>query len=158
MNRGSTRRWLGLAAWLAVTVLAAAFGSQFQPGAWYDGLSKPSWTPPSWLFGPVWTLLYLAMAVAAWRVWKTNGFGGARSALGVYLLQLVANAAWSWVFFGRQDIAGGLGVIVVLWVLIAVTLVLFWRHDRVAGSLLVPYLVWVTYAGALNLQLLRLNG
>ena len=157
MNQGSTRRWLGLAAWLAVTFLAAAFGSQFQPGPWYDALSKPAWTPPDWLFGPVWTLLYLLMALAAWLVWKAHGFPGARPALGFYLLQLAANAAWSWVFFGRQDIGGGLGVIVTLWALIAVTLWLFLKHDRTAGSLLVPYLLWVTYAGALNFQLLRLN-
>jgi len=158
VKHGSTRRWLGLTAWLAVTFVAAGVGSQFQPGPWYDALSKPAWTPPDWVFAPVWSTLYLLMAVAAWLVWKDDGFAGARLALGFYLLQLAANTAWSWVFFGRQDVGGGLGVIVVLWVLVAVTLPLFWRRDRVAGSLLVPYLLWVSYAGSLNLQLLRLNG
>ena len=156
-GRESSRTWLGLAAWLAVTFAAAAIGSQFLPGVWYENLSKPAWTPPDAVFGPVWTLLYLLMAIAAWLVWRDGRFAAARLPLSVYVAQLVANAAWSWVFFGLNRIGWALAVVVVLWALIGVTLWLFWRRSRVAGVLLVPYLLWVSYAAALNLQIWRLN-
>lgn len=157
MDRDPKRRWLGLVGWLAVTFLAAFIGSQFQPGTWYDQLDKPSWTPPGYVFGPVWTALYTAMAVAAWLVWKARGFAGASAALSHYLAQLAANAAWSWLFFGRNEVGAALVDIGVLWVLILATLVLFWRHHRVAGWLLVPYLLWVSYASALNFAIWRMN-
>jgi translocator protein len=105
----------------------------------------------------VWTLLYLLMAIAAWRVWRGEGLAGAALPLSVFVAQLVANAGWSWVFFGLHRIGWALMVVVALWVLIALTLGLFWKRDRVAGTLLVPYLLWVGYAAALNLQILRLN-
>lgn len=151
------KQWLGLVGWLAVTFVAAAVGSQFMPGEWYAALAKPSWNPPSWVFGPVWTTLYVLMAVAAWLVWRRAGFAGARLALGCYLLQLVLNAAWSWLFFGRQSIDGALADIIVLWVLILATTLLFLRHSRVAAALFVPYLAWVSFATALNLALAQLN-
>lgn len=152
-----TRRWLGLAGWLAVTFLAAAIGSRFMPGAWYAALEKPSWTPPNAVFGPVWTVLYLLMAIAAWLVWQRAGWSGARTALALYLVQLAVNAAWSWLFFGRHDVALALADIIVLWLLILATLVLFWRVHRAAGLLLVPYLLWVSYASTLNYGILQLN-
>jgi benzodiazapine receptor len=154
---GPARTWLGLAAWLGVTFVAAAVGAHFQPGTWYAGLRKPAWTPPAAVFAPVWTLLYMLMAVAAWRVWQAAGFGAARVALTLYLIQLVVNAAWSWLFFGRHRIGSALIDVVLLWLLIAGTLLLFRARDDVAGWLLVPYLLWVGYAGALNLALFRLN-
>jgi translocator protein len=150
-------KWLGLAAWLGITFLAAAIGSQFEPGAWYGSLDKPSWTPPNAVFGPVWTVLYLLMAIAAWLVWSARGFSGARTALTLYLLQLALNTAWSWLFFGEHRIGLALLDIVVLWLLIAATLVLFWRIRPVAGWLLVPYLVWVGYAAALNYAIFQAN-
>ncbi|HSH46422.1 MAG TPA: TspO/MBR family protein [Longimicrobiales bacterium] len=156
-RQDSKRRWLGLVGWLVVTFIAALVGSQFQPGAWYDGLNKPSWNPPGAVFGPVWTVLYTLMAVAAWLVWKRHGFSGATAALSVYLVHLVANAAWSWLFFGLNELGLALAEIAVLWVLILATLVLFWRHHRVAGWLLVPYLLWVSFASVLNFTLWQMN-
>lgn len=152
------RAGAGLVGWLLVTFAAAAIGSRFMPGEWYAALEKPPWTPPSAVFGPVWTALYVLMAVAAWLVWKRHGFAGARPALGLYLVQLAANAAWSWLFFGRRDIAAAFADIVVLWLLIAATLVLFRRRHATAGLLLVPYLLWVTFAAALNFRIWQLNG
>jgi tryptophan-rich sensory protein len=126
------------------------------PG-WYESLHKPGFSPPSWLFGPVWTLLYTMMAVAAWLVWRQAGFAGAGLALGVFLAQLVLNALWSIVFFGKHNIGGALGVIGLLWLGILTTLWLFWRQVPAAGWLLVPYLAWVSFASALNYQLWVLN-
>jgi len=151
-------KWLGLLGWIVLTFLAAAIGSQFMPGAWYASLAKPSWNPPGWVFGPVWTVLYLLMAIAAWLVWRAAGLTGARLALACYLLQLVLNAAWSWLFFGRQSISGALADIIALWALILLTMVLFRRHSATAAALLVPYLLWVSFATALNFALFRLNG
>lgn len=148
--------WIALAISVLLVAAVAAFGSQFAPGPWYEALAKPAWTPPNWLFGPAWTLLYALMALAAWKVWIV-----ARRidlALLVYGAQLLVNALWSYLFFGRQRIDLALLDIVVLWLLIVVTLVLFWRRDRLAGWLLVPYLAWVGYAAALNFALWRLNG
>ena len=150
-------RWLALALWLGITFAAAAIGGLFQPGAWYAGLNKPSWTPPSAVFGPVWTLLYVMMGVAAWLVWKAKGFPGARLPLTLDLLQLAANAAWSWLFFGLHRPGFALLDIAFLWLLLAGTLAAFWRIRRAAGWLLVPYLLWVSFAAALNFAIRQLN-
>src|SRR5690349_3977711 len=99
----ATRSALGLVAAFAVVFAAAACGAQFMPGAWYESLSKPPLNPPNWIFGPVWTVLYGMMAVAAWRVWRQAGLRGGRSALVLFGLQLVINAAWSALFFGAQQ-------------------------------------------------------
>jgi translocator protein len=156
---GMERKWqgIGLVGWLLVVAVAAWFGSQFMPGAWYAGLEKPAWTPPSWLFGPVWTLLYVAMAIAAWLVWRERGFSGAPVALGLFLLQLSLNAAWSWLFFGLQRPDLAFAEIVVLWGAILATLTAFGRIRAAAGWLLAPYLAWVTFAAALNFAIWRLN-
>lgn len=149
--------WIGLVGWLAVTFLAAAIGSRFMPGEWYAGLSKPDWTPPGWLFGPVWTLLYILMALAAWLVWREAGWAGGRVALSLFLAQLVLNAAWSVIFFGLHRIDVALADIVLLELLIVATGLLFWRHRPLAAMLLAPYALWVGYATALNTALYRLN-
>ena len=150
---------LGLAGWLAASFAAGGLGGLASARAadFYGRLVQPSWAPPAWLFGPVWTLLFIAMAVAAWRVWRRHGFAGAGAALTLHAAQLVANALWTWLFFAWQQ--GGLAFaeIGLLWVMIAATLVLFWRRDRLAGLLLLPYLAWVSFAAALNLSLWRLN-
>ena len=96
----TAKNLFSLAGFLLASFSAGAIGSQFMPGDWFTALNKPSWNPPGWLFGPVWTLLYLLMGVAAWRVWRKAGFRGAPVALGVFACQLVLNAAWSWLFFG----------------------------------------------------------
>lgn len=136
---------------------AAALGSQFSPGGWYQEIAKPAWTPPGWVFGPVWTVLYAMMGVAAWLVWKRHGFRGARLALTLFGIQLLLNAAWSWLFFGlrRPDLA--LVDILLLWGVILATARAFHPLHRTAALLLVPYLVWVGFAAVLNAAIWQLN-
>jgi translocator protein len=152
-----TRQALGLAGWIFATAMAAAFGSLFMPGAWYREIAKPDWTPPDWIFGPVWTLLYFAMAVAAWLVWRKGGWAANRQALSLYLAQLVANGLWSWFFFGLQRPALALVDIVILLVLIVATGLAFWPRSKIAAILFVPYLAWVSFATALNAAIWLMN-
>ena len=147
---------LALIGWILLCFCAAASGSLWPPGEWYARLAKPSWTPPGWLFGPVWTALYLAMAVAVWRVGRA-GWSGRRGALACFLAQWALNAAWTPVFFGLRAPFIGLCVIVALLGAIAATLAAFARHDRVAAWLFAPYLAWVGFATALNFELWRSN-
>lgn len=148
---------LGLMALLAICYGVAAVGAQFMPGAWYEQLAKPSWTPPGWIFGPVWTVLYGMMAVAAWLVWKRHGAAGARWPLLLFAVQLFLNGMWSWLFFGLEHPGAALVDIVALWMAILATTLGFWRLSRLAAALLVPYLAWVSFATALNLAIWRLN-
>lgn len=150
-------KWLGLVLWICVSFLPSATAIFVRPGGWYESLAKPGWTPPSWVFGPVWTLLYLLMGIAAWRVWVRHGFAGARTALVLFLVHLLFNAAWTWLFFGMRLLTVSAVEILLLWIMIAVLLVLFWRHDRVAGVLLVPYLAWVSYASTLSIGIAVMN-
>lgn len=153
-------QWLVLSAFLVLCFAAAALGSQFTSqsiNSWYNALEKPAWTPPNWIFAPVWTLLYLAMALAAWLVWRERGFRGAAGALGLFVLQLALNVAWSGLFFGLRNPLAGFVDIVLLWLAILGTLIAFWRINTAAGLLFVPYWLWVTYAGALNFVLWRMN-
>lgn len=148
------RSWKGLLVFLALVMLVAASGAWVGPDAWYVALRKPWFNPPNWIFGPVWSLLYALMAVAAWRV---VGKPGARAALTLWAIQLACNAAWSPIFFGAHQPGWALADIVVLWCLVGATTVLFWRIDRIAGALLIPYWVWVTFAAALNASIWHLN-
>jgi tryptophan-rich sensory protein len=150
---------LGLAGWLAVCFATAAVGgwASINAAGFYGELVQPAWAPPASLFGPVWSVLFTMMAVAAWLVWRRHGFGGAALALQFFAVQLVANALWTWLFFAWRLGAVALAEIAVLWLLIAATLVAFWPLHRLAAWLLVPYLVWVSFAAALNLALWRLN-
>ena len=118
---------LGLIGWLAASFAAGWIGSRWMPGEWYAALAKPSWNPPNWIFGPVWTALYVLMAVAAWLVWRQAGFAGAGPALGLFGGQLVLNALWPYLFFGLHRIDWALVEILVLWAAILAVLVLFWR-------------------------------
>lgn len=127
------------------------------PGAWYAALEKPSWNPPSWVFGPVWTLLYILMAVAAWRVWRIGGWKARSRELGAYLMQLALNAAWTPLFFGLQRPGLALVDIVMLLAAACWTALLFKRVDRLAAGLLVPYLAWLSFATLLNATLWWLN-
>ena len=125
---------------------------------WYQGLAKPSFNPPEWLFGPAWAVLYVLMAVAAWLVWKQGlGVPGVKLALGVFLVQLLLNALWSILFFGLRSPLAGLVEIVVLWLAILATIFLFFQVSVPAGLLLQPYIGWVTFAAILNAAILRLN-
>lgn len=148
---------LGLFGWLLLCYGAAAFGSLFMPGEWYAQLKKPEWNPPNWIFGPVWTALYTMMAIAAWLIWRRGGFAAQRVPLGLFVLQLLLNAAWSALFFGLHNPSLAFAEIVLLWLAIIRTMVTFWKGHRVAGLLLVPYLAWVTFAAALNFTLWQLN-
>jgi tryptophan-rich sensory protein len=148
---------LGLAFWLVLSAVVATLGAQFEPGDWYLELDKPGWTPPNWVFGPAWTLLYIAMAVAVWLVWRSGGWTANRQAVLAYLVQLALNGAWSWIFFGEQLIGLALVDIVCLFSMIIVVLALFWRRRRIAGLLMLPYALWVAFATALNYQLWMMN-
>lgn len=154
----SRQAW-GLVAWLLLCFGAAALGGFASANAsdFYRELVRPSWAPPGWLFGPVWSALYAMMGVAAWLVWRARGFSGARTALVLFLVQLAANALWTWLFFVWRMGALGFAEILVLWVLILATLVAFWRISRVAGALLVPYLAWVSFASVLTWAMWRGN-
>jgi tryptophan-rich sensory protein len=150
---------LGFVAWLAVSFIAAAVGSaaSIQAGPFYAQLVRPEWAPPSDVFGPVWTILYALMGIAAWLVWRVGGFRAARTALTLFLVQLVVNALWSWLFFGWHLGGAAFADIVLLWVLVIATLVAFWRVRPLAGVLLIPYLLWVSFASALNYSVWQLN-
>lgn len=153
------RKIVGLIGWLAITFIAAAIGSMASIGAptFYAQLSRPDWAPPASLFGPVWTGLYLLMAVAAWLVWRERGFAGARFALGIYVLQLILNALWSWLFFGWRLGAAAAVEVVLLLLVIALTVFAFWRVRPLAAVLLIPYLAWVSFATALTISIVRRN-
>jgi translocator protein len=151
---------LGLVCFLVVVFAAAALGSVATSSSvrdWYVALEKPSWNPPAWLFGPVWTTLYVMMAVAAWSVWRERGWRGARGALALFGVQLGLNSLWSVLFFGLRAPGLALVEILLMWGAILATLVAFWRVRPLAGALLVPYLAWVSFAAVLNAVLWRLN-
>jgi tryptophan-rich sensory protein len=148
---------LSLAPFVLFALAAASTGAIFKPGPWYAALEKPPLTPPNWMFPVVWGILYVGIAVAAWRVWLASGL----EALGPLLLwgaHLGLNAAWSWLFFGRKRIDLALLEILPFWLSILAVILLFAQHDRLAAWLLVPYLAWVTVAAALNWGFWRLNG
>lgn len=148
---------LSLAVWIVISLTAGMIGSRFMPGAWYESIAKPSWTPPDLVFGPVWTLLYILMGVAAWIVWRSGAETGRLAPLSVFIFQLALNALWSYIFFGLHKPGAAFAEILALWAMILATLVLFWRVRPAAGFLLIPYLAWVTFASALNYQIWRLN-
>jgi tryptophan-rich sensory protein len=154
-----SRQILGLAGWLAVAFAAAAVGAvaSAQARTFYAQLMRPEWAPAGWVFGPVWTLLYAMMAVAAWMVWRERGFAGAGTALGLFLAQLVLNALWSWLFFAWRLGGWAFAEILVLWVAIAATTAAFWMVRPPAGALLLPYLAWVSFAAVLNWSIWQMN-
>lgn len=158
-NRSPKMQLLGLIGWLVACFVASGIGAlaSARAGIFYSQLSQPSWAPPAWLFAPVWSVLYILMAVAAWLVWRKHGFRGARAALWLFIIQLAANALWTWLFFGLHSGASSLAEIVILWLLIAATIFAFWRLHRLAALLLLPYLAWVSFATVLTLSLWRMN-
>ena len=159
-RNGAVFSALGLLAFVGVCLGAAAVGSAFTipsiPG-WYAGLEKPFFSPPNWLFGPVWSVLYLAMAVAGWLVWRREGLSGVTVPLAVFGFQLLLNVAWSGLFFGLRLPGVALVEILALWAAILATILLFRRTSTPAALLLVPYLAWVTFATILNFEIWRLN-
>ncbi len=151
------RSALALAGFVLVSFGASLPAVVFPPGAWYAGLTKPEWTPPSWLFGPVWTLLYAAMAVAAFLVWRLPTSRRRTTALRLFAVQVALNALWTPLFFGWHRPGVALAEIVLLDLAVLATLRAFWRLRRVAGLLFVPYLAWSLFATALNAALFWWN-
>lgn len=154
-----SKQILGLLGWLCICFAAAALGAvaSVQAGAFYQSLARPHWAPPGWLFGPVWTVLYILMAISAWLVWRERGFRKAGGALTLFLFQLSVNALWTWLFFVWHRGGLALAEILLLWLLILATARMFWRHSRVAGALLLPYWAWVSFASALTWAVWRGN-
>jgi benzodiazapine receptor len=151
---------LGLAGFVVLCLAVSGIGGAVtgtSVDSWYQGLRKPSFNPPDWVFAPVWTALYLLMAVAAWRVWRRGRTKARAVALALFGFQLGLNLAWSFLFFGFRRIDLALVEIVILLLAIAVCAVFFWRIDRWAGRLLVPYALWVAFATSLNASLWWLN-
>jgi benzodiazapine receptor len=152
--------WQALVGFLAASYAVSAIGTLSTIASiptWYAALNKPSFNPPNWIFGPVWTILYTLMAIAAWLVWRTPNSSRRTGALWVYGVQLVLNFLWTPVFFRYHALGLALGIIVLLWLAILVTAIRFWPLRRAAGWMMVPYLAWVGFATALNLAILRLN-
>lgn len=156
----SARNLLGLVTCLAACYAAAVAGGLFTVGSigdWYSTLAKPAWTPPAWLFGPVWTVLYGLMAVSVWLVWLRRGQQPVRWPIMAFTLQLILNAAWSPLFFGLHSPGIALVDIAALWTAIVVTVCLFFRARVVSGILMLPYVLWVSFAAALNFAIWQLN-
>jgi benzodiazapine receptor len=153
------RQIMGLLGWLLLCFAAAAIGSvaSADAGTFYEQLTRPAWAPPGWLFAPVWTVLYILMGVSAWLVWRVHGFKESKAALVLFIVQLGANALWSWVFFVWQQGALAFAEVLLLWCLIVATVAAFWRVSNLAAVLLLPYLAWVTFASALTFAAWRLN-
>ena len=149
--------FIAIAVPLAIGGLSG-FATADAVSSWYPTLVKPSFNPPAWVFGPVWTVLYITMGVAAFLVWRQGlATGGVRLALVVFAVQLALNGLWSILFFGMQSPGVALIEIIALWLAIAATVVLFWRVATVAGALMVPYLLWVSFATVLNASIWWLN-
>ena len=157
---GKGREIAGFFVWVVVVFAAVSIGSFYTSrglAGWYDHLAKPSFTPPDWVFGPVWTVLYLMMAAAAWLVWRSAPLKNVTGPLALFAVQLALNVAWTAIFFGLMDPGRAFAEIVILWLAIAATAVLFWQHSRTAALLLVPYWLWVTFASVLNFAIWRMN-
>ncbi len=156
----SFSQWSALPVFILVCFAVAGLGSLFtnpEIAGWYETLGKPSWTPPNWLFGPAWTLLYLSMAVAGWLVWRERGETSVTVPLTIFAVQLALNLLWSILFFGQHRTGLAFVEIIFLWAAILATIIVFWRVSSLAGALLVPYLLWVSFAAALNYAVWRLN-
>ena len=146
---------MALLVFIVLVAAAALTGAQFEPGAWYSQLAKPAWTPPDELFAPVWSALYLAIALAGWRVWRVAR--GLPASLQLWGVQLVLNMLWSWLFFGLHRPRLALLDIVLLLLSIVAFIATAQRHSIVASWLFVPYMAWVAFATALNVAIVRLN-
>ncbi|HEX4484691.1 MAG TPA: TspO/MBR family protein [Terriglobales bacterium] len=157
---GARSPLVALAFWIGLCVLVGVISgllTRRDVADWYAGLKKPSFNPPNWIFGPVWTALYILMGVAAWMVWSQPASQLRNYALTWFAIQLALNFLWSMIFFRWHAITGALGEVSFLWLAILATMVMFWEVRPLAGWLLVPYLAWVSFATALNLGIFRLN-
>jgi len=150
--RSTLSQALGLIGWLSLVFVAAAIGAaaSIEAKTFYAQLVQPDWAPPASAFGPVWSVLYLLMGIAAWLVWRAHGFANVRTALTLFVVQLCANALWSWLFFAWRHGAFAFGGVLLLLTLIAATIGVFWRISKLASVLMLPYLAWVSLASALT--------
>ncbi|MEM9356982.1 MAG: TspO/MBR family protein [Pseudomonadota bacterium] len=146
--------YLSLIPFLVVVFGAAMTGAFFMPGEWYRSLSKPTWTPPDWLFAPAWTVLYIMIAVAGWLVWQSEGLG---TAIIVWSANIIFNAAWSWLMFGRRQIGTALLDALAMLLTIIAFVALTRSTTPVAALLFLPYLAWVAFASALNYSIFTMN-
>lgn len=154
------RQWIGLILFIILCFSAAYLGSAVTTpkiGGWYADLAKPSFNPPNWIFGPVWTVLYLSMAVASWLVWRQRGWIDAKLPLSLFGIQMGLNVVWSWIFFGSENPGLAFAEILLLLAAITATMVSFWHRSKLAGMLFLPYLAWVTFAAVLNFAIWQLN-
>ncbi len=148
---------MSIAVFLLAVVLAASSGAIFKPGDWYRKMAKPTWTPPDWVFGAGWSVLYIAIAIAGWRVWERADGDAVVLPMAVYAIQLALNAGWSAIFFGLKRPDWAFAEVAALWTAIVANIAVFYPVDPLAAFLLLPYLAWVTFAAALNLAVWRLN-
>jgi tryptophan-rich sensory protein len=152
--------WVSLVPFAVVCFAAAGIGSLFTATSvksWYTQLRRPEWTPPNWIFGPVWTTLYLLMAISAWLVWRSATWPDARFALTLFTIQLVLNSLWSLVFFGLRKVGPAFAEILLLWMILVATTVAFLPISLLAAWLLIPYLGWVLFASYLNFRIWQMN-
>ena len=139
---------------LAVVLAGSAIGILNIPAGWYAALVKPAFNPPDWVFGPVWTVLYIFIGIAGWRTWQQEGFS---KPFMVWLIQMALNYIWSPIFFGLHRLETALFILVLLLLSILIFIQERWHHDRLSATLFLPYAAWVTFAGILNLNLILLN-
>lgn len=158
-QRSTFSQTVGLIGWLAIVFVAAAVGAaaSIEASTFYAQLVRPHWAPPASAFGPVWSVLYLLMGIAAWLVWREREASNLVAALTLFIAQLCANALWSWLFFAWRNGAWAFTEVLVLLALIAATVVVFWRISRLAGVLMLPYLAWVCLASALTWSVWQSN-
>ena len=160
MKLSKFQQCLGLVVAIVICFAAAGLGGFVTaPNIpnWYADLAKPKWNPPDWIFGPVWSCLYLMMAVSVWLVWRQGGFALAKLPLALFAVQLGLNSLWSILFFGLHSPGLAAIEIILLWIAILATLITFWKRSKWAGGLLVPYLAWVSFAAVLNLAIWQMN-
>jgi benzodiazapine receptor len=158
-QRSTLSQVIGLVGWLAIVFVAAAIGAAASVDAstFYAQLVRPTWAPPASAFGPMWSVLYLLMGIAAWLVWRERNVSGEKAALTLFIVQLCLNSLWSWLFFAWRNGAFAFVEVLVLLILIAATIVAFWRINRLAAALMLPYLAWVCLASALTLSVWQGN-
>jgi benzodiazapine receptor len=152
--------WIGLVVFIFICLGAGGLGAIAttpEIKGWYTTLEKPSWNPPDYIFGPVWTTLFVMMAIAAWLVWKPGGVKVVVIPMTLFAFQLVLNVSWSWIFFGMHQPGWAFIEIIVLWMFILATTVSFFRRSRMAGWLMLPYIAWVSFASVLNFTIWHLN-
>ena len=158
-QRSTTSQIIGLIGWLAVVAVVAAIGAaaSIEASSFYKELVQPSWAPPAGAFGPVWTVLYILMGIAMWLVWREGQAPGLRAAVTLFIVQLCANALWSWLFFAWHQGALAFADVLVLLALIVATTAAFWRIHRLAAALMLPYIAWVCVASALTWSVWQSN-